>query len=456
MKGIKKPKVANVYGKLTPWVWSVELVRGCNLACFHCTARLFGFNSKPVHMSMEDVRHMAKVMAEQTPGKRLEFAQGGEPTLHPQILEVLREVRRISPTTQIQVTTNGLTMIKGQYTFRDFFEAGANSVYVDMYAPRERFIEMAKEAHEQNGGDANPAASWYYYNDPKIGSPGHRYANTFYGDTDKMRLIILQDNPHNRIVWRKMGRLSTFLNHLDWKASMPFGLVPVREPYQRKCTLPQRYVSLSYTGHYLFCCIDFECESAGKIGHVSEGSEGFKKYWLGEFMGEIRRRLRTGDRKDIPYCSRCNCAFSKCDWVKIWPDRAVEEYWDGEKMVPMPERVARPAIFKEAWEYTDRLQAALPSVEEEKAALEKSKAKLIIKSSAAVDRDARRAAGIYDTEDTADPRMMKEARKGKFHGIEKGWAEAPEDTGPLASQRQLFEEEPDACACGKKKGSGCC
>lgn len=434
MKGIKKPKVARPFGKLTPWVWSVELVRGCNLACFHCTARIFPEDGKPRFMSREDVVSMAKVLAESTPGKRLEFAQGGEPTLHPELLDILRDVRRLSPTTQIQVTTNGLTLISGKYTFKDLFDAGANSVYVDMYAPRDRFIQMAKDAHEQNGGDANTGSSWYYYNDPKIGSPGHRMANTLYGDTDKMRLIILQDNPHNRIVWRKMGRLSTFLNHIDWKVAMPFGLVPVREPYQRKCTLPQRYVSVSYDGHYLFCCIDFECESAGKLGHVSEGPEGFKNYWLGRRMATIRRQLRTGDRKNIPYCSRCNCAFSKCDWVRIWPDQSVEEYWDGTQMVPMPPKDRDGEMFDEAWEYTRKLQAALPSVEEEKAAFEKSKAKLIIRSSAAVDRDARRAAGIYDTEDAGE--MEKAARKGKFHGIEKGW----EDTGPLASQRQLFED----------------
>jgi len=442
---IKKPKVGRPLGKLTPWVWSVELVRGCNLSCFHCTARLFNKAFGKAHcMSREDARHMARIMHQWTPGKRLEFAQGGEPTLHPELLDILRDVRALSPTTQIQVTTNGLNLINGKFTFKDFFDAGANSVYVDMYAPRERFIEMAKEAHAQNGGDANSASSWYYYNDPKIGSPGHRYANTFYGDTDKMRLIILQDNPHNRIVWRKMGRLSTFLNHIDWKAAMPFGLVPVREPYQRKCTLPQRYVSLSYKGEYLFCCIDFECESGGKMGTVADGIDGFKRYWLGEYMAEIRRRLRTGDRKDIPFCSRCNCAFSKCDWVGIWPDSSVEEYWDGEKMVPMPPRVPRPAIFESAWQYTEALQAGLPSREEEAEALEKGKAskRVVIASSAAVDRDARRAAGIYDTEDTADPSMVKQARKGKFHGIEKGWEEAPQDAGPLASQKQLsFDEE---------------
>ena len=357
-------------GKLTPWVWSIEFVRGCNLKCWHCTAPIMVEHDKPQFMTLETWENMCKVMAEITPYTRLELAQGGEPTLHPQLLECLRMAKRITPTTQIQVTTNGVNILAGRISFKELFEAGASSVYVDMYGSVDKFIALAQEAGE--------GVEWYKYDKPRqiASSPKHRMANTYYGDPN-MKLIILQDHPEERLKWRKMGRLSTWLNHLDWNVTIPYGLVPVREPYHRKCTLPMRYSSLSVDGDYIFCCIDFWCETAGLLGNVSQGVEGFKNYWFGRLVQSIRRHLRTGDRDKIPYCSRCNCAFSKCDWVKLWPDEAYESYLKDGKWKKLPSIVKDKEVFTNGWEWHKKIQDDLPSIEEEQAMLKASKKRMI-------------------------------------------------------------------------------
>lgn len=79
------------------------------------------------------------------------------------------------------------------------FDAGANSVYVDMYGSTERFIELAKQA----------GVEWYKYDKPQTeaSNPEHKMANTFYGDP-KMKLVILQDNPEYRLKWRKWDDLA--------------------------------------------------------------------------------------------------------------------------------------------------------------------------------------------------------------------------------------------------------
>jgi hypothetical protein len=277
-------------------------------------------------------------------------------------------VKHISPTTQTQVTTNGLTLLKGKVNYADLFAAGANSVYVDMYGQREKHIEMAQAT----------GVEWYKYDKSQtMGTKSHRMANTYYGDPS-MRLIILQDNPEYRLRWRKNGRLSTLLNRIDFNASMPYGLVPVREPYERKCTLPMRYVSVDYEGNYLFCCIDFFCESAGLLGNVNDGPGAFKEYWFGRLMQSIRRRLYTGDRKSIPYCSRCNCAFSKCDWVNIWPKGSLDVMWDGKDWKPMPPKELDDEVFAHGWEIAKRVQAGLPTKEIEEQILLQSKKRIIV------------------------------------------------------------------------------
>ena len=356
-------------------MWSVEFVRGCNLACWHCTSRMILDGGQPRFMSLETWEAMCEVMAKMTPRGRLELAQSGEPTIHPNLLECLTRARQITPTTQIQVTTNGVTLLKGKITFKQMFDAGAHSVYVDMYGPVNRYVELAKQA----------GVEWYKYDKPKTeaSGPSHRMANTYYGDPD-MKLIILQDNPEYRLRWRKLGRLSTFLNHTDWKAAMPYGLVPVREPYARKCTLPMRYSSVSYEGDYLFCCIDFWCESAGLLGNVRDGPEGFTKFWFGRLMQSIRRRLIVGDRAGIPYCSRCNCAFSKCDWVNMWPKSIYDSWWNGEGWEVMPSKEDDSEVFSDGWAKMGSLM--IPTVEQEVECLRVS-TKRIIKSTAAASEE---------------------------------------------------------------------
>ena len=51
-------------GKLTPWVWSIEFVRGCNLKCWHCTAPFMVEHGNPSFMSLETWEAMCKIINE--------------------------------------------------------------------------------------------------------------------------------------------------------------------------------------------------------------------------------------------------------------------------------------------------------------------------------------------------------------------------------------------------------
>jgi len=353
-------------GKYSPWVWAVELVRGCNLKCWHCTSRVFPKDGENQYMSVETWKAMMEVIAEITPSGRLEIGQCGEPSLHPNLLEMIRSARKISPTTQLMTHTNGITLLSGKLKITDMFDAGFNAVSVDVYKRMDWYIAMAKES----------GAEWYSYDDRKLGSEKHGNAFTYSGDPN-MKLVVLRSCPEKRIQWRNAGRLSTFLNHIDWKTAMPYGLVPVREPYQRKCTIPMRFSTVDHLGNYLFCCVDFECETAGLMGNVHDGVEGFKRYWFGRLMQTIRKNLHAADREKMPYCIRCNCAFSKCDWTGLWKEGSFDEWWDGEKWVELPPRERDNEVFVDGWKKCREVQAGLPSIKQEVECLGSS-SKLII------------------------------------------------------------------------------
>lgn len=330
-------KQRNPLGKFGPWSWALEPVRGCNLRCGHCAVREFTDPWK--FMDEATWRALFETIAVVSPSTRVEMAQAGEPTLHPRLLEFLSIARELSPYSQLQVTTNGTKLIDGELTYRDLFEAGANIVYTDMYAPPERHVKLAQESGYQ----------WYAYHEkeweksaqtslfsrsktaglPTSSGDGRPNCWTYHGPD--LKLIVLMENPAQWPESRKnLNRLGTFFNHLDWKASKRFGLEPVTEPLQRGCSQPFRYVVVHVSGAYQLCCQDFWAETVGKSGSVHGGPKEFIEYWFSEFMQGHRKGLRKCDRAGSPYCSRCSITFARTDW-QMWNEKSMDAVWDGEQ-----------------------------------------------------------------------------------------------------------------------------
>lgn len=308
------------YGSLSPWAWAIEPVRGCNLRCGHCAIRAFE-SDELEYMSDEVWIDTFRLINAVTPLCRVEMSNAGEPTLHPRLLELLKIGRKLAPRAQFQMTTNGTMIEKGKITYKQLFNAGMNILYVDMYAPKERHIELA----EQSG------YLWYEYLDHDIDVPN---AWAYHGP--HMQFITLMEPPHN---WPKkrlsLGRLGTFYNHMDWKAAEKFNMFPVTEPIAKTCSQPFKYISLKQDGYYEFCCQDFFGETAGKLGHVSEGVPGFERYWFGPFMQLHRKHLLDKDRAWSKYCSRCNITFNigpgMARRMKDWKQSALKFYWEDEE-----------------------------------------------------------------------------------------------------------------------------
>ena len=310
-------------GKETPYAWVIEPVHGCNLKCGHCSHALTP-NDQFDFMEMQTWIKTWRILNEVSPTVRVDLCLSGEPTVHPDLILFLKRARKIAPFAQIQITTNGTMLRKGKVTYKNLLDAGANIIYTDMYGPQDTFKQLAQES----------GYNWYeYYNAPENAIDPWTYHNP------DVKIIILQEQPEN---WptsrRKAGLLGTWYNHLDWEAAKRFGLSPVIIPPERRCNQPFVYVPVHVSGSYLLCCQDNWGETAGQFGNVSEGIDGFKKYWFGKEMMTIRRRLRNKNRLDTPYCSRCNITFSRCDYI-YWKENELNQYWDGETWKKLPEQI---------------------------------------------------------------------------------------------------------------------
>lgn len=312
----KPPKQVNRMGPTSPWVWSLEPTHGCNLRCGHCNCALDPLPKTYHFMEGSTWEAAWKIITVLGATRRVDLAVGGEPTLNEDLPKFLATARRLSPLTQIQITTNGTMLDKGKVTHRQLLEAGANIVYVDMYTPKERHIRLAQESGYP---------FYEYYNAPKGAPTPWKYHGP------DLKLIVLQEQPEHWPQSRfKAGLLGTWYNHLDWEKAKRFGLSPVLEPVARRCNQPFLYVTIDSRGRYLLCCQDNTGESAQEnFGSVHEGLSGFKAFWYGEKMQRIRRRLREKSRATASdYCRRCCVTFSRCDF-KHWSDEEVGNYWTG-------------------------------------------------------------------------------------------------------------------------------
>lgn len=310
---IKLQKMIKPLGPTSPWVWVIEPTHGCNLSCGHCSCRL---DKKGIyHFMSEDTWVKTwKIISQVTPTCRVDLCLGGEPTLNKNIPEFLTIARKISPLSQIQITTNGTKLMDGSVNYKQLLESGANIIYTDMYGPRDRFIQMAKDS----------GFPWYeYYNAPEKAPSPWKYTGP------EVKLIVLQEQPENWPQSRfRAGMLGTWYNNLDWTAAKRFGLSPVTKPLVRRCNQPFLFANVDSRGNYLLCCQDNVGETSGMFGSVNDGVDGFKCFWYGKKIQTIRRRLRQKNRTDTSQCSRCCVTFSRCD-IKHWTDTEVSTWWDG-------------------------------------------------------------------------------------------------------------------------------
>jgi len=302
-------------GVFHPWAWWTEVTRGCNLRCGFCATRLFP-KKQYQFMTMKTWMNMLNIIKVVSPMCRLEIGNAGEPTLNKELPKFFTAARKVCPTIQLMVYTNGTTLLDGSVTYEELFESGLNFIYVDMYAPHERHIELARMSGYQ----------WYEYGDK---SPQARKTFT-YQNNPGIHGILLCPNPTN---WSKRkisrGAFSTFFNNLDWPAAEKYGLKPVVDPPKRPCDLPMKYPVVYYDGSYTFCCFDFMRQVAGTLGNVSDGIEGFFLYWFGKYMQSCRAQLSLKNRATHSMCGKCGFISARCD-IPVWQKDVFKHYWNGK------------------------------------------------------------------------------------------------------------------------------
>lgn len=279
----------------------LEIVRGCNLDCWHCgRSRL-----KTEFMSAEI---MDKILNEITSRcKRVEFAGQGEATLHPHLADFVRATRERLPKAQISTYTNSMTLRKvGLAYLAGLFEAGMNIIHVDLY-------------HESQ-------KDWFYQElksfEDTLRSIEVQVLDFYSSDEDAWRfkgpvrqLIIAEEWEGFNVAGKSTRDPHNFAGNLELKHWEPLiGMGIEQFPLQRVCTEPLKYMTIGSNGDVYACCTDGA--KALVVGNVC--FENLQDIWQGDKLQCIRMILKMGHRKYLAPCSLCNCRSYRIGLYPYW------------------------------------------------------------------------------------------------------------------------------------------
>lgn len=130
--------------------FEVPITDNCNLNCKGC---LFASNmtSGIEHVEFADLERDAKRMSElfyDVPWIRI---LGGEPLMHPQIVEILKCYRRYFPDSEVDLCTNGLLLPKMEKSFWDCVKENRISIHVSGYKPTYSLLGKIDEILSEQG-----------------------------------------------------------------------------------------------------------------------------------------------------------------------------------------------------------------------------------------------------------------------------------------------------------------
>jgi len=121
----------------------ISLTDACNLRCVYCMPENMQF--RPRHELMSDEEMLVLVRVAASLGVNKIRLTGGEPTIRPNVVELVREISRVSGVTDLAMTTNGLLLEK---LAQPLAEAGLRRVNISVDTlNEEKFHRITRWGH---------------------------------------------------------------------------------------------------------------------------------------------------------------------------------------------------------------------------------------------------------------------------------------------------------------------
>lgn len=278
----------NLYVPNYPLNVDLELAAVCNLKCPMCFLQYDDYNKidSPPFISKELFKKVVDEMAENNvPALRLTFR--GEPTLHPDFVELVKYAKIEKKIPEISMTTNGSKLsedfIESIIDYVDWITISIDGLHEDYEAIRKplkfndtlqriKNIKKIKEKHSKNKPVIRIQSVF-----PSIENNAEEYYNTFFPYVDLVGYVTLFD--YDKDIKKKFDFEENFV---------------CPQLYQRLLILTD--------GKAVLCCNDSNAST--EVGDANEQT--LSEIWNGKKLNNFRELQKQKDGfKSIELCKNC-------------------------------------------------------------------------------------------------------------------------------------------------------
>lgn len=286
-----------------PYTIMMDLVQGCNRTCYFCGTN--GVERKIYFADEKTIIRECELIKKSGYNSRIFIAGNGEPTLHPNLLKMLKIIRTILPKHWIQLVSNGYFIKKYGYSFAGKILEYVNDLSLDDYDTAFNHEALKVETDLYNLTHTDAKCTFEVLKD---GVP-------FYLDKNfkKKRILIIPNLENQDIRTRK------FNNHCG--AGMP----PTDTHKDKNCTFIFRSILLRYNGAVAICCNDFRGQYYVCNCH-DENIKTFKDVWLHPRLESARRIIYHCHRKALFPCKVCNETAMRVGLLPKMPKPTAEDF----------------------------------------------------------------------------------------------------------------------------------
>lgn len=280
---VKSKDLLNGYQQHPPYMIEIEPVEGCNLGCSFCGLRGIREkgNGKPWNlMTVEDAKMIAKKIKQAGWNSRICFCGHGEPTINPDLLEIIKEFRKQLPKHKFQLISNGYGFKHGIFKIKDFLqsleEISFNDVVLDVYSDNGDWTTINDVCNK--------------YDIKIIGRDGEK----FNYDGKGMRVAL-----YPLSVDEKVKILRIMDNHCGAAYPPDYS----EKVVNKRCEKPFRYLFIRWNSLVCLCCDDFRGQY--RIGNVAD-FEDINDLWNSPAFQAVRIMLYSDEHRKLPPCNGCN------------------------------------------------------------------------------------------------------------------------------------------------------
>lgn len=291
---MEKIDFLNGYRQRVPFTIEVEPTEGCNLGCSFCGLR--GMREKGTKpwkfMTLETAETIASKIAAGGPEWekcRISFVGHGEPTLNPNLLNILKIFKKYLPNNHCLMVTNGYGFARGIFDIEETMnwmrEIKWGMVLFDAYS-------VDGDWNVVNQLDDS-------YNIGTVGEDGEPYYSNKHEFRIKKFPLKLKGNSVRRDWSNHCGAAAP----LDYKRA------------KTTCTKIFRELNIRYDGRINLCCDDFRGQyDAGYLNDFDTIEEAWNNPAL-----QAMRIILFNSRRIVKPCLGCSCPTTRAGLI---PDHA--------------------------------------------------------------------------------------------------------------------------------------